>query len=212
MLNDCFLFFNLDKEIRCYDIETMSLVVYKEKNPEKNILLGQNGLSISRSTFDLNLRSGMNYIRKRSLYQEGHSVIKHIFTIGNFIFSVTENDLLVVHDLETLHILTIYKPDKLQFSCFSSLGNDQIFLTGSEVSKNIEIWHFQKRNVIQILKRRKLFDLNFKFEDVYLNKKTKPESMKTKKSKVPKSIYIVLPIILVLLAYLLKKIIEIKFY
>jgi hypothetical protein len=215
MIDKNFIFFSFNPGFRSHDIKTMSLNFIKDAKSEKDIRLCKNGFSISRSFFEIHSRFGLDTIRSISIYKYGKSAIKKIFPIGDFIFSLTENDYFCIHDLETLSILKVYRTKKSKFSCFSSLGSEEIFLTGSVVSKNIDVWHFQKRNVDQMLKTKKLFDLNFSFEEsikvVAFESPAKvvPKQVEITKSRSP---FIFLSIILILLAYLLKKIIEIKFY
>jgi WD40 repeat protein len=159
--------------IRFYDLDSMELISISENSGVKyysnKCFLMKNGNLFVFSMF----RQYMLDKKLRLLKQSTSSDFRYLMFIDvveteNYLISIFTNHCLAIQDPETLSKLILYKR-KHEFSSLVYLGansKEPCILTGSTTSRNIYAWSLNGNSkIIQILKRNKVLDVQFHFEE-----------------------------------------------
>jgi hypothetical protein len=159
--------------IYCYDIDSMELISTKENSEieyfSNKCFLMKNGNLFMFSMFDQYMLDKKLIVLRNSKSSD-FNYLKFIDVVEteNFLISILANNCLAIQDPETLSKLILYKR-KHEFSSLVYLGansKEPCILTGSPTSTNIFAWFLNGNSkIIQVLKRNKVLDVQFHFEE-----------------------------------------------
>jgi WD40 repeat protein len=165
--------FTSNSNIHCYDLDSMELIITKENSEieyfSNKCFLMKNGNLFMFSMFDqYMLDKKLIVLRNYKLSDFNYLKLIDVVETENFLISILENNCLAIQDPETLNKLILYKR-KHEFSSLVYLGansKEPCILTGSPTSRNIFAWFLNGNSkIIQILKRKKVLDVHFHFEE-----------------------------------------------
>jgi WD40 repeat protein len=163
--------------ILCIHTETMKILEIKENfqihsYPEGSFLMKSGDLFIFNSRLQYILDKNCNVLREMGVYFTSlmnYAKFIDVVESENYIISILDNGMLIIQEPTTLCPLLNYQR-KIKFSSILCLRgnskNSQILTTSSDSSK-VFVWHFHETpNILQLIKKNKLVDVQFNFKEM----------------------------------------------